>query len=174
MLAYLAVPEANRPINPSTGVPYTDAEITRVVYHDPTPQDLMQRIYPRMLANTDDLEDDVDGRLMLLTGELGEIASLYEGRKSCFPRCTLTQDDLDVVTSTIDQVWAAKDNAKFSMLYLHFPESTLMSEPNGGATTDEKTELITAWLQKMSSLDAEGKITWVSMKEAYEGFMATR
>ena len=173
MRSYLGVPEANRPVNPSTGKPYTDTEITTVVYHDPAPQDLMQRIYPRKLANTNDLEGDADGRLLLLTGEIGEITSLYEGRSNCFPNCMLTQDDFDAVISTLEQVYAAKDHSKFAMMYMHFPMGTLRPDP-GGLTTDQKIQLTSTWLQKMGALQSEGKIVWVTMKEAYEGFVAAQ
>jgi hypothetical protein len=170
--AYMAVPVQNRPVNPNTGSPYTDQEIKSTYYHDPAPPDLMDRIYPRLLSSTTDLNADADGKLLLMTGELGEIASLSEGRSNCFPNCSLTQADFDVITTTIETAFAAKDHRKFAMLYLHFPMETLRAAPDGSATTAQKTALATTWLKKMAELRAQGKIVWVTQKEAYEQFSA--
>ncbi|MBI5480825.1 MAG: hypothetical protein HY906_18345 [Deltaproteobacteria bacterium] len=170
MMAYLGVPQQNRPIDPDTGSPYTDAKIQQTVYHDPAPSDLMDRIYPRLLADTNDLEGDAAGRLLLLTGEIGEVASLFEGRSNCFPNCVLTQDDFDVIVDTVEQAWAAKDHSRFAMMYLHFPMGTLRAD--AGGTAEQKKQLVTGWLEQMATLQAEGKIAWVTQKEAYEGFVA--
>ena len=170
MMAYLGVPQQNRPIDPDTGSPYTDAKIQQTVYHDPAPPDLLDRIYPRLLADTNDLEADTDGRLLLLTGEIGEVASLYEGRSNCFPNCVLTQDDLDVIVDTVEQAYAGKDHSRFAMMYFHFPIGTLRADASG--TTEQKKQLVAGWLQQMGTLAAAGKIQWVTMREAYEGFVA--
>jgi hypothetical protein len=170
MMAYLGVPEQNRPIDPDTGSPYTDMKIQQTVYHDPAPPDLLDRIYPRLLADTNDLEADADGRLLLLTGEIGEIASLFEGRSNCFPNCVLTQEDFDVVIDTVEEAFGAKDHARFAMMYFHFPIGTLRADASG--TVEQKQQLVTGWLQQMATLEAEGKIAWVTQKEAYEGFVA--
>ena len=63
MNVYLRIPEENRPINPETNKPYTDEEIEKVYYHDPAPPDIRDRIYPRMLKDVQDLEEDKDGIL---------------------------------------------------------------------------------------------------------------
>jgi hypothetical protein len=172
MMAYLGVPEQNRPVDPDTGSPYTDQKIMQVVYHDPAPPDPLDRLYPRLLADTNDFEADLDGRLLLLTGELGEVASLFEGRSNCFPNCVLTQEDLDVVVDTVEEAWAGKDHSRFAMMYLHFPVGTLRADASG--TTEQKQQLVAGWLQQMAVLQTEGKIAWVTQKQAYEGFVAWR
>jgi hypothetical protein len=169
MMAFLGVPVQNRPVNPLTGYPYTDQEISRTCYHDPAPPDLLDRIHPRMLANTNDFEGDANGNLLLMTGEIGEIASLSEGRVNCFPNCQLTQDDFDVVMATIDEAFAGKDHSRFAILYVHFPLDTMRDGPSPSPT---KVQLVTTWLQQMSAYVTAGKITWVTMKEAHDRYVA--
>lgn len=161
MLSYLAVPYAHRPINSQTGQPYTDDEINNVYYHDPVPIDSSDRFYPRMLKDTQDLDDDGEG-IVLLTGSLGEISSLYEGRKNCFPNCTLSEDDTDYIISEIKNFYNSKDESKHSLIYIHFPHSTIKS--------DADLEIIETWLGKMQELQDQGIIEWKTMKESYEEY----
>ena len=167
MNVYLRIPEENRPINPETNKPYTDEEIEKVYYHDPAPPDIRDRIYPRMLKDVQDLEEDKDGILLLMTGGLGEISSLYEGRKNCFPNCKLTQEDIDYIFENIDNVNNFKDNSRVSVLDTHFPLKTI-SVPR--ERKEEKLKIVEGWLKKMQEYRQQGKIKWVTMKEIYEEY----
>ncbi|MEK6959135.1 MAG: hypothetical protein AABW59_03770 [archaeon] len=161
MLAYLGVPLENRPINPDTGAPYSDDEITNVYYHDPV-LPVKDRIYPRMLKDTQDLNEDKDGTLLLITGGLGEISSLYEGRKNCFPDCRLTKEDTNYIMEQIDYANSIKDDSKTSALVIHFPVRTLTPQTKG---------LVEDWLEKMEEYQNQGKIKWVTVKEIYEDYI---
>lgn len=159
MFAYLAVPMENRPINPDTGSAYTDDEIRQTYYHDPAPPELSDRIYPRRLNDTNDLVDDGAG-IVLLGGSLGEIASLYENRKNCFPNCDLTTDDAEYLMDQIDYANSIRDSSRTAMLEIHFPIYTMMQP---GAK-----EIVEAWLAEMQQYQDEGKIEWKTMKEIYD------
>ena len=171
MNVYLRIPEENRPINPETNKPYTDEEIEKVYYHDPAPPDIRDRIYPRMLKDVQDLEEDKDGILLLMTGGLGEISSLYEGRKNCFPNCKLTQEDIDYIFENIDNVNNFKDNSRVSVLDTHFPLKTLSVPPE---KKEEKLKIVEGWLKKMQEYQQQGKIKWVTMKEVYEEYIRNK
>jgi hypothetical protein len=160
MLSYSAVPPENRPINPETGKPYAVSEIMEQgLHHDPVPLDFEERIYPRRLKNTNDLEGDGEG-ILLITGSLGEIKSLHEGRKNCFPGCQLTREDIDYIMGKIDYALEFKDDSGGPVMYLHFPLSTLRSAEN--------RELVEHWLEEMREYAEQGKIEWKTMKEIYE------
>jgi hypothetical protein len=169
MIAYLAVPEENRPVNPDTGRHFTDAEIapgSRQYYHDPIPPAIEDRIYPRRLKDTQDLSGDETG-VVLIPGSLGEIASLDEGRKNCFPRCRLTQDDIDRIFEGIDHVNGIKDGARVPSLYLHFPINTISLPP---FRKGENLKIIEDWLERMQEYQRQGQIKWRTMKEIYEEY----
>ncbi|HRY52845.1 MAG TPA: hypothetical protein P5089_03310 [Candidatus Portnoybacteria bacterium] len=173
MIAYLAVPEENRPINPDTGKHYTDAEISpqsKLYYHDVIPYELSDRIYPRRLKDTNDLTGDNSG-IVLIPGSLGEIPALYEGRSTCYPSCELTNKDIDYIFNAIDQVNGFKDDSKVSSLYLHFPIDTIVMP---SSKKEENLKIVEDWLKRMQEYQTQGKIKWMTMKEIYEEYSGTK
>lgn len=168
MYAYLAVPLKNRPINSETGKSFTDDEIRNIYYHDPAPPELKDRIYPKLLKDTQDFEEDKDGILLVMLGELGVITSLSEDRKNCFPKCDLTQEDTDYILEQIDSTLQIRDNSKFASLNIHFPLNTIALPAKNEA---ENKIIVENWLKQMQNYQNQGKIKWATMKEAYEKYL---
>ncbi len=164
MYAYMGVPEKNRPISPETGKPLTDLEIKNTYYHDAAIVDFEDRMYPRIVKDTNDLNGDSNGIIVLLTGELGEISSLFEDRKNCFPDCVLTADDTNYILNTINYANSIRDRSKFAELSIHVPTSTIGSDKNGKITN---IAILENWLKEMQEYQKQGKIKWATMKEAY-------
>ncbi len=169
MAAALSVPEANRPINPDTGKPFTDEEIDfgKSYFHDPLIPDLKDRIYPRRLKDTNDLVGD-DSGVLLMTGELEELSAMSEGRKNCFPGCRLTKEDTDTLFKNIDYANSIKDNSKVSLLYFHFGLGTI-----GYPAREDNLKIVEDWLKQMQEYQNQGKIKWMTMKEVYEEYNKT-
>jgi hypothetical protein len=163
MFSYLSAPLQNRPINPKTSKPFTDEEIYSTYYHDPA-LPMEERIYPRMLKDSSDLEEDNDGVILLMPGTLGEFNSLYEGRKNCFPSCEVTKEDGDYIIEQINYANSFRSD-KFALMYIHFPDYTIALPPN---KKQQQYEIVENWLKEMKVLQDQGKIKWVTMKEAYE------
>ncbi|MCF7861938.1 hypothetical protein K9M79_06885 [Candidatus Woesearchaeota archaeon] len=82
----------------------------------------------------------------MITGNIGEIASLYEGRSECFPNCELTKQDTEYIIQKIDYVNDIKKVNKTSTLNIHFPIYTL-SGPL--ADREENLKVIRKWLKEM-------------------------
>lgn len=158
-LAYLSMPESERPDQIS------DQDIRRIYYHDPVIPDFNEHIYPRFLENADDFEEDANGELVLLNGELGEISSLYEGRKNCFPDCELTEDDFDYVYEKIETANSIRDSSRVAHLYVHVPLATF---------TEENEELLRSWLSQMQELQNEGSIQWATQGDVYDAKLSER
>ena len=167
MMGLLGIPLDARPVNPVTMSPYTDDEINSTYYHDPLISDLMERTVPRRLANTDDLIGDSTG-VMLLTGTLGEISSLAEGRSTCHPDCALDQDDVDTIIAAIDTVLANREPGEFNHIYLHFPLATIRP----GSAGDAARATVTAWFEAMQPYVDRGDVVWSTMAGIYDAAVA--
>lgn len=158
-LAYLSMPQSERPNHVS------DEEIRTIYYHDPAIPEFSEHIYPHFLKNADDLEEDPNGELVILNGELGEIFSLYEGRKNCWPDCVLTTDDFASIYANITAANAIRDQHKVAHLFIHLPLATFQ-------TSNEA--LLRSWLEQMQTLQNEGNIQWATMGEVYDAKLSER
>lgn len=114
-LCYLSMDESVRPDG------WTDALIKSTYYHDSAPFDFEDRISPIRLKDASDFEADADGTLTLSNGEIGELASLAEGRTTCGTSCALSEEDFDVVYQAIEDVVALKDPSQVGRINLHVP-----------------------------------------------------
>jgi len=162
MFAYLAVPLEKREINPATGKPYSDEEIRSTFYHDSIPVDTTKAYYPRFVSSALDGIEDAPSGIVLLTGSLGEIASLAEGRSSCFLNCILDAADTKHILDTIDAFFPTKAAGRLAHMNIHFPVGTLRP-----ATQD----LVNDWLDGMAARAAAGKIAWKSQKEVADEYL---
>jgi hypothetical protein len=158
-LAYLAIPQSERPEQVS------NQDIKKIYYHDPVIPEFSDHIYPRFLENADDFEEDADGALVLLNGELGEIASLSEGRQSCVPNCALTEEDFDFIYDKIETANEIRDDARVAHLYVHVPLK-IFAESND--------KLLRRWLSEMQTLQKQGDIEWATQGEVYDAKMSER
>ncbi len=152
---YLSMDESERPEG------WTDQYIRTVAYHDSIPVDFEERIYPMWLKDATDLVPDEDGIIVDMNGDVGELASLAEDRKTCNPDCEFTQDDITAFTDAIDQALELRDPSKVARLNLHIPLVLL----------DPKNEtLLRSFLSAIQSYVDKGEVKWATQSEAYEAF----
>ena len=152
---YLSMPLSARPDG------WTDAYIRKVVYHDPIPPEFSERIYPKVLADATDLESDEDGVLTVLGGDIGELASLAEGRSNCLPNCTLDEADVAAVVMAIEQADSVRDPSLFARLNVHIP-LVLLNKKN------ETT--LRSLLSQIQSYAKVGTVTWGTQRETHDAF----
>lgn len=155
---YLAMPLSARP----TG--WTNSYIISTGYHDSIPPKLEDRIYPIPLKDAKDLKPDADAALTMMSGDLGELASLAEGRSNCSPNCTLDQNDVDVVVNSIDDILALRDTSKFTKINFHIPMNLLIK-------TNETT--LRALLSAIKTYTDAGTLTWDTQLGAYKQYMSS-
>lgn len=152
---YLSMDESERPEG------WTNQYIRTVAYHDSIPVDFEERIYPMWLKDATDLVPDEDGIIVDMNGDVGELASLAEDRKTCNPDCEFTQDDITAFTDAIDQALELRDPSKVTRLNLHIPLVLL----------DPKNEtLLRSFLSAIQSYVDKGEVKWATQLEAYEAF----
>lgn len=101
-----------------------DADILSTLYHDPVPADAVDRVSPMKLQNAQNFVADAAGTLTFSNGELGELASLSEGRSTCAPSCKLEEADFQVVYEAIGDIASAKIPSKIARINIHIPTST--------------------------------------------------
>lgn len=156
-LCYLSMPARARPAG------WTDTLIQYRYYHDPAPVDSVERFSPIRLENALDFAGDpVGGVLTLSNGELGELASLAEGRGSCGTSCSLTEADFEVVYAAIERVAAFKGAREVGRINIHVP-SRLFDDAN--------EDLFTSFLNRLKTYADAGKIvfgTQLDVLETYE------
>lgn len=153
---YLSMPLQERPAG------WTDEYIRQTAYHDPIPTDFSQRIYPIALADAKDLVPDKPGVLVVMGGDIGELASLAEGRSNCAPKCTLTSEDVDKVVEAIDEALRIQDPQKVARINLHIP-LTLFTRQN--------EELLRYFLDRIKTYTASGDVLWATQLGSYQGFV---
>lgn len=139
---------------------WTDEYIRNVAYHDSIPVDFEDRIYPMWLKDASDLVPDEDGVLVVMNGDVGELASLAEDRKTCNPDCVFTEEDITAFTDAIDEALALRDTSKVTRLNLHIPLTLLKPE---------NESLLRAFLAAIQSYVEDGSVQWATQLEAYEG-----
>jgi hypothetical protein len=118
---YLSMSECARPPG------WTDEEIQLKYYHDAAPYGFENRMSPIRLRNSLDFIADADAVAVqtLSNGELGELASLYEGRDAC--PCTLTVDDFNIVYAAVDYLIANKAANEVGRINIHVPTNLLVA-----------------------------------------------
>lgn len=152
---YLSMSEDVRPDG------WTDEYIRSVGYHDPIPLEFADRLYPLPLANAEDLVPDEDFAMVIMGGDIGELASLAEGRNNCFPDCTFDDADVQAVADSIEEAMALRDDDRMARINMHIP-LTLLKEENE-ATLRKLLSIIQTYV------DAE-ELTWVTQGESYDAF----
>lgn len=157
-IGYLSMDESLRPEG------WTDTYIKKTVYHDPIPVEFEDRIYPRVLEDAQDLESDEEG-LVILFGDVGELSSLAEDRKTCGTKCTFTSDDVQAFLDAIDEAEAVRDTSKFARLNVHIPANLLVKE---------NETLLRELLTGIQEYTDAGTAKWATQLEAYEAFMDAR
>ncbi len=154
---YLSMPVSARPDG------WTNQYILKTAYHDAIPPELANRLYPRLLADAKDLEPDADGVLTMMGGDIGELASLGEGRTNCFPNCVLDATDVAAVVAAIVEADSIRDRSRVARLNMHIPMVLL----------DKKNEtLLRQLLGEIKSYADKGTVTWATQVGSYEGFIS--
>ena len=153
--AYLSLDEDQRPEG------WTDEYIRAVTYHDPVPLDFEERIHVFELANLDDLEPDEEGLIVVNGGGIGEISSMADGRKNCFPDCVLTIEDIDEIFRLVDEALELRDPSRIAKLNLHIPVNTY---------TEKNEEILRYFLDGMEGYVESGEIQWGTQLEVFEAY----
>ncbi len=153
---YLSMSEEVRPDG------WTDEYIRNVGYHDPIPLEFADRLYPLPLANAEDLVSDEDPAIVVMGGDMGELASLAEGRNNCFPDCTFDDADVQAVVDLIEEAIALRDDDRMARMNIHIPLVLLKKE-------HEAT--LRMFLSAVQSYVEAGEITWMTQGESYDAFI---
>lgn len=153
---YLSMPFHARPEG------WTDEYIRSTVYHDPVPVDFEERLYPLPLANAEDLEADEEAMLVVMGGDIGELASLAEGRSNCFPNCVLDEGDVRVVEEALQRALAMKESERTARINMHIPLDLLQREYEG--TLRVLLEVVEGYVER-------GEVAWATQQESYQGFV---
>lgn len=156
--AYLPMPLAARPEG------WTDAYIRESVYHDAVPVDVAERVRFYSLADALDLVPDEHGVLTIAGGEIGELASLAEGRSVCAPDCRFTNTDVDVFLEAINDAEAVRQEHNEPVkVNVHIPLA-LLTEANG--------DVLRYFLSSIAQLQiTNSAATWATQGQAYDGYM---
>ncbi len=153
---YLSMPLNVRPDG------WTDEYIRSTGYHDPIPLEFADRLYPLPLANAEDLVSDEDSVVVIMGGDIGELASLAEGRNTCVPNCVFDEDDVQVVADSIEGAMTLRDDDRMARINMHIP-LTLLKEEN------EVT--LRNLLSTIQDYVDAGKLTWATQGESYDAFV---
>lgn len=157
-IGYLSMDESLRPEG------WTDAYIKKTVYHDPIPVEFEERIYPRVFEDAQDLESDAEG-LVVLFGDVGELSSLAEDRKTCGTKCTFDSDDVQAFLDAIEEAEAVREPGQFARLNIHIPANLLV---------EENETLLRELLVGIQAYTEAGTAKWATQLEVYEAFDKTR
>ncbi len=152
---YLSMPVNARPAD------WTNSYILSTGYHDSIPPNLEDRIYPLPLKDAKDLKPDTDPAITVMSGDLGELSSLAEGRSNCFPNCNFDQADVDVVVKDIDEIIANRDQSRFAKVNFHIPMDLLVKS--------KETEL-RALLSAIKKYTDAGTLSWDTQLGAYKQY----
>jgi len=156
---YLSMPMSARP-----DASWTDGYIKNLAYHDPIPPDFADRIYPLILKDARDLVPDEEGIITVLNGDIGELASLAEGRKTCNPDCVFDADDVQSFLDTIEEADAIRDPTRFTRINIHIPLVLYKRE---------NESLLRSLLAGIQNYVEEGALEWATEGEAYDEFQAS-
>lgn len=154
---YLHMSMDNRPEG------WTDEYIRSTTYHDPIPLEFADRIYVLPLANAEDLEPDADPAIVVLGGDIGELASLAEGRINCFPNCTFDEADIQVVVDKIKEADRIRDHSRVARINMHIP-LILLNEKNEA--------MLRKLLEAIKPYVDNGTVVWATQGQTYDGYVS--
>ncbi len=153
--AYLSMPMSVRPEG------WNDNYIRHVTYHDSVPLNLLDRIYPMPLKDAKDLVADPGASFTMMSGDIGELASIAEGRITCNPDCTLDQADVDAVIAAIDEANAQRDTSRFAKINMHIPLALLNSK---------NETILRSLLSAIKTYTDKGELSWDTQLGAYKQY----
>ena len=157
-IMYLQIPQEERPNNVS------DDDIIDSLYHDPAPADFEERVHPHRVNSAFTWHTDTIGPILLLTGSLGEIASIAEGRHSCSPSCVLDSTDVDSIIVSINQAISISEMSnKITVVYMHTPLNTY---------TPQKKHIYQYLFESLEPLVNLGKLEYKTQADIYDSFLA--
>jgi len=162
--AYLAMPLSVRP----TG--WTDNVILREKFHYPAPVGDI-RFYPFWINSSEDFQEDIDGDLLISSGETFGLAMWTEagGRNSdrpeCNDDCPLTEEDVAILIADLKDFAASRDTTKIGKYNVYLPNKLFVSE---------NEEILKEFFSEMKKLQDEGVIQWASQKDIYEAKLAEK
>lgn len=153
---YLSMAENIRPSG------WSNSYILQTGYHDAIPPNLMDRIYPIPMKDAKDLVPDSGAKVTMMSGDIGELSSLAEGRSNCTPNCTLDQRDVSVVTDDIDQILDGRDTARFAKINMHIPMDLLQKK---------NETILRSLLAAIKTYTDKGELSWDTMLGSYEQYI---
>lgn len=152
---YLSMPESSRPTT------WTNAYVLKTGFHDPIPPEFSDRLYPLSLKDAKDLVPDAGGVLTMMGGDIGELASIAEGRINCAPNCVLDSADVTAVLDAIREADSVRDRSRVARINVHVPMELL----------DKKNEtLLRQLLAGIKEYADKGTVTWATQLGSYEGY----
>ncbi|MEK7632308.1 MAG: hypothetical protein AAB473_00775 [Patescibacteria group bacterium] len=153
---YLSMPMSVRPNG------WNDNYIRHVTYHDSIPLNLTDRIYPIPLKDANDLIADANPAISVMSGDIGELASIAEGRSTCNPDCTFDQADIDAIMAAIDEANASRDTSRFAKINFHIPLTLL---------TPANETLLRNMLAAIKKYTDNGTLAWDTMLGSYKQYV---
>jgi hypothetical protein len=133
-------------------------------FHDPVPAE-DERYYP-VRVGTVGFASDVDGELVVSSGDIGEISSIGETEgsdtwgASCGSDCPVNAKDVQVLIKKIREFDQRRDKSRVAKMQVYIPSSKF---------ADPGIEIFFASLQELQD---HGVIEWASQKQVYETFIA--
>lgn len=162
--AYLAMPIENRPNG------WTDTVIIKEKFHYPAPVG-DDRFYPFWINGSEDFVEDIDGDILLSSGETFSLAMYDEfgGRNGYLPACgndcPLTLDDVAAFVEDIKDLAASRDITKIAKFNVYLPSNLFV---------EENETVLKKFFSEAEKLQNDGTIQWASQKEIYEVKLAER
>ena len=164
--AYLSMPMENRPAG------WTDTAIIKEKFHYAAPVGDV-RFYPFWISDAQDFVEDVDGDMLLSSGETMSLAMFAEAgeRNSDRPECasnnscSLTMDDVTTIINDIKDFSVTRDLTKIAKYNVYFPVSLFVPE---------NEEVLKKFFLETQKLEEQGIVEWASQKEVYEALVAER
>jgi len=155
---YLSMPLSARPED------WIDAYILESAFHFNVPYELEDRIYPRLLANALDFEEDKNGTVLASTGDMGRLAGIAEGAAYCHTNesCVLAKDDVDRLVEWLRFIDSWRDTNRVAKINMYFSANDFVKD---------NEEVFTYFFSEMQKLQDEGVITWATQREVYDAFM---
>ena len=154
---YLMVPQHLRPDQVS------DQEIIDSLYHDPVPPDFEERIHPHRISSATTFSIDTTGDILFLTGSIGELGSLAEGRKNCFPTCVFDEADIDTLIAKVRHALELADSDDFTVLYCHTPLKYYKTI---------NKDLFEKLFYDLSGLVDSGRVEYATQGQIYDHFLS--
>ena len=153
---YLMVPQHLRPDQVS------DQQIINSLYHDPVPPEFQERIHPHRISSAVTFPTDTIGDIFFLTGSIGELSSLAEGRKNCFPICVFDEADIDTLIAKVRQALDLADPDDFTVVYCHSPLKLYQTK---------NEPLFEKLFHNLAGLVDSGRVEYATQGQIYDFFL---